>query len=198
MRQIYVIRHGETDWNHNHLFQGQTDMPLNENGYLQASRLTEKLKDILPFDRIVSSDLSRAVETAAILNKGYTTPILTDPGLREVDFGEWEGLTADAIEQRWPGELHKWFSTGLLHAPGGEAFEVFYDRVWRCFQNWANKKDYQTMAMISHGGSCRVLMCAILEKPIREMSGYILANTEALIVRVDDNDKYSVVSDQDS
>ena len=192
MRKIYVIRHGETEWNRLRYFQGQTDIPLNENGRLQAARLADELKGVLPFDRIVSSDLVRATETAEILNRGYNMPILVDPGLREVHFGEWEGLDADTINRQWPGELQKWFETGQLQAPGGEPPEMFGDRVWQSFRHWAEMGDYQKMAILTHGGTCRMLMNAIQEKPLRESTAFIMKNTETLIVNVDDQGRYSI------
>ena len=189
MRKIYIIRHGETDWNRLHLFQGQSDIPLNANGRLQAAALAERLRDVLPFDRIVSSDLARAADTAAYLCCGQGQPVLTDPGFREVHFGAWEGKPAEEIEKRWPGELQRWFDSGELNAPGGEPLAVFHARVWDCFRHWARQSDYEKMAILTHGGTCRALMSAILERPPQEMRRFILRNTEMMVVDVDESDR---------
>lgn len=191
-KRIYIIRHGETDWNRLRKFQGQSDIPLNENGRRQAEELAEKLKDVLPFDRIVASNLGRAVETAAILSRGYPTPILTDAGFREMDFGEWEGLDEETIERRWPGALQSWFDTGMLSIDSGETQEQLYDRVWRSFRHWADKPDYQKMAIVSHGGSGSALLCAVLGKPSKEMKRYMLKNAGIIVMIADSKGGYGV------
>ena len=98
--ELYVIRHGKTDWNKEYRFQGAHDIPLNEEGRQAARKLGEHLKDV-HFDYVFSSPLSRAYETACIVietpgslrhSKG---PIKTDPLLTEVSFGELEGLPFD-------------------------------------------------------------------------------------------------------
>ena len=190
MRTIYIIRHGETDWNKARRFQGQTDIPLNETGRLQAANLAVDLADVLPFDRIVTSDLVRAVETAEILNRGFSSPILTDPDFREVDFGEWEGLGQETIEARWPGQLRKWFDSGLLQPPGGEEQDLFYERVWQAFRRWADRTDYEKMAVVCHGGVCRVLYCAIQGLPVNDMNSFIMKNTEMLVARTEEQGRY--------
>ena len=88
---IYIIRHGETDWNTKRLLQGATDIPLNQNG-IEVARLTAKaLKDV-PFDVIYTSPLSRAVQTAEIMRRDRDIPIIPDERLKEISFGPYEGL----------------------------------------------------------------------------------------------------------
>ena len=192
MPQIYIVRHGETDWNKYRKFQGQTDIPLNEEGRLQAEKLAEALKALLPFDRIVSSDLDRARETAAIMTRGFDTPIQADAGFREMDFGDWEGLDMKAIEERWPGQLNEWFSGGRLHVPNGETQELLFERAWRRFRHWADMGDYQKMAIVCHGGSSGVLICGVLGKQPHEMGGYMLKNTGICQVAVEGPGAYRI------
>ena len=191
-RFIYIIRHGETDWNKNRRFQGQTDIPLNEEGRRQAGELARVLADIQPFDRIVSSDLGRAKETASIMSRGFGTPIHDDAGFREMDFGLWEGLDIEAIGERWPDELRNWYESGKLIVEGGETQEQLFERLWGCFRYWADKTDYQKMAIVCHGGSCGILNCGLLGRPPWEMSQYIPINTGISRVRVDGPGKYSL------
>ena len=191
-RYIYIIRHGETDWNKVKRFQGQADIPLNEEGRSQAGELARLLADVLPFDRIVSSDLGRAIETATIMSRGFDTPILSDAGFREMDFGLWEGLDVEGIKERWPDELQEWFNTGRLDVEGGETQEQLYERVWGRFQHWADKADYEKMAIVCHGGSCGVLICALMGEPPMEMSRYIPKNTGISRVIVEGPGKYSL------
>ncbi|MDR0469551.1 MAG: histidine phosphatase family protein, partial [Peptococcaceae bacterium] len=172
-KKIYIMRHGETDWNKARRFQGQTDIPLNEEGKRQAAALAAALKDVLPFDRIVTSDLVRAMETARIMSEGFQTPIQVDAGFREMDFGQWEGLGIKEIRARWPAELEEWFATGHLYVAGGETQEQLFDRVWGRFQYWADQPDYEKLAIVCHGGSCGTLFCGLLGKPPHEMSRYM-------------------------
>jgi len=192
MKKIYIIRHGETDWNVSRKFQGQSDIPLNENGRLQAAGLTENLQEVLPFDRVVATDLSRAIETAEIIVRGHATPVETEPGFREIDFGEWEGLNAQEIEARWPGELEKWFTTGDLNAPDGETLDKLYQRVWLSFLYWAEKTDYEKMAIVCHGGSGSALVCAILGEPPQAMHKYMLRNAGILVVNANTDGTYAL------
>ena len=96
-----LVSHAQTDWNVQGRFQGQTDIPLNEFGRDQALALQQKLSQE-NFQAIVASDLRRARETAEILAKPHGMIVQTDPRLRELNFGEWEGLTYAEIQQKYP------------------------------------------------------------------------------------------------
>ncbi len=189
---IYIIRHGETDWNRQKRFQGHTDIALNDEGRLQAVRLAMKLADVLPFDRLVASDLLRARETAEILNRGYNTPIAVDEELREMNFGQWEGLNITAIQERWPDELQEWYTSGQLTVPGGESQEELFQRVWQRFRYWADQEDYHKMGIVCHGAVCGVLICGVLDRPHCEMQKYMLANTGMYVVTVEERGKYKL------
>lgn len=93
---IYLVRHGETDWNIKGIVQGQSDVPLNDAGIKQAKELAGRLKKIY-FDVIYSSDLLRAKRTAEIIAKEKKLAVLTTKVLRERDFGDFEGKKADFI-----------------------------------------------------------------------------------------------------
>ena len=190
MRQVYIVRHGETDWNKTGRFQGQTDIPLNAMGRTQAAALRSSLMGALPFDRIVASDLCRAVETAEILSQGDDTPLHTDSGFREMDFGDWEGLDAQAIDHRWPGELRRWFDEGQLAKHGGETQEQLFERVRKHFRLWADRSDYERLAIVCHGGVSSALMCSILGKPPQDMVRYLMKNASAYLVHVEGLDSY--------
>ena len=88
---IYFVRHGQTNWNIEHKIQGQSDIPLNEMGKKQAELIAPQLKD-LKIERIISSDLSRALETAQIINTHLKLQITLDTRLREFKYGQIEGV----------------------------------------------------------------------------------------------------------
>jgi probable phosphoglycerate mutase len=191
-RTVYLIRHGETDWNRDRRLQGQSDIALNEEGRRQAAQLGLRLAAALPFDRLVSSDLARARETAEILNAGNDTPVIMDRGLREINFGCWEGLDFEAIQERWPREFQTWLTSGRLAVPQGENEEQFYQRVWRRFRYWADKPDYHKMGIVFHGAACGVLLCGILGRPPQEMRQHFPANTGIQLVVVEEPGQYTL------
>ena len=95
-RSFYFLRHGETDWNKQGLLQGHTNIPLNETGRRQAREIIPVLEK-LPIDRIIASTLSRAQETAQIVNAVLNKPFAEDSQLWERHFGDFEGKTVDVI-----------------------------------------------------------------------------------------------------
>lgn len=96
--ELYLIRHGETDWNAAKKVQGQRDIPLNENGRRAAALTGDALRDT-EFDRIYTSPLSRARETAELIRAGRSIPVFTDERLREIDFGPYEGCVVTALPE---------------------------------------------------------------------------------------------------
>lgn len=198
-REIYLIRHGETDWNKERRFQGQTDIPLNDNGRRQAKSLRESLKGKLPFDRIICSDLCRARETAEIINEGSQSPIIIDPAFRELCFGKWEGMVFPDIKKEYPLEAKYWSTAPhLLHISGGESLQELFGRVWPRFIYWTQLKDYRSMAVVCHGGTCGALLCGLLNKPLSELVTYIHGNTALNVAELNENGVYQMarVNDQ--
>ena len=130
MKTLYIVRHGETDWNKMGKYQGITDIPLNENGLNQAKACGNALKDVT-FDRILSSDLSRALVTAETIRGDRTTSITVDKRLRELNFGDWEAMLFSDIEARWPGLIDEMYlRPHLVKVPNGESFKDLQDRAW--------------------------------------------------------------------
>jgi probable phosphoglycerate mutase len=146
MTTILLARHGETDWNLDGRFQGWADPPLNGTGCEQARALAEKLRDV-PFDAVYSSDLRRAHETAVIVADPHGVPVVTDPGLREIDVGSWSGLTRAEIDERWPGADHH----------DGETREAHLARVLATVERIARAHHGERILIVSHGGSLRTL-----------------------------------------
>ncbi|MBC7325685.1 MAG: histidine phosphatase family protein, partial [Moorella sp. (in: Bacteria)] len=105
--RIYLVRHGETEWNNNGRYQGHTDVALSVSGRRQAELLRERFRSI-PLDSVYSSDLSRARETAAVIAAPHGLTIKTEEAFREIDFGFWEGLTYQEITARYPHEWERW------------------------------------------------------------------------------------------
>lgn len=134
MLSLILIRHGETDWNTQQRIQGQCDLPLNEIGRRQARDLQPVLatafaEPAVPA-RVISSDLQRALQTAQIAINGLAD-IETDTRLREINYGEWEGLDRRTLEQRCPAEAARWFRGDdfVFNPHGGESLEELHQRM---------------------------------------------------------------------
>jgi len=164
--KILLVRHGETDWNLAQRFQGHSDVPLNQVGLRQAQALRDHLS-AETIGMIYSSDLQRAHETAKIISNGKNK-LQNDARLREVHFGEWEGLTYYEIQKKYPGQLAAWEQDVYKVAPpNGETLEALASHT-QSFMNdlLLNHKD-ETILIVTHGGVIRVLICLALNLPAR-------------------------------
>lgn len=160
--QLFIFRHGETNWNKEKRFQGHTDIPLNDLGKLQASELTNQLNIHKP-DVILCSDLIRAVETAQIANQDLNAPMHFSSELRECFLGEPEGMYLDDIKIKYAPAVELWHSVKPEHDsfcfPNGETKLMHKIRLVNfiekfCFEN----SSYKKVAVSTHGGSIRRLV----------------------------------------
>jgi probable phosphoglycerate mutase len=143
-------RHGQTAWNAENRFQGQTDVPLTETGQAQAERAARLLAALKP-DKIFSSDLTRAASTAAALARLTGLPVTPDKDLRERVGGSWEGLTNAEIRERWPEQIVSW------DPPDGETRSAVADRVSGALTRIADGLDDDGLAVVaSHGAAIRL------------------------------------------
>lgn len=159
---LYIIRHGETDWNVQHKNQGVTDIPLNENGRRLAKITGDALKSVR-FDLIISSPLSRAVETARIITKGTNIPLYEDDRIMEIDWGKWEGLNSrDQSIEAMQYQLRLYFEKPweFSGAPDGENMYQVYQRVSQfCSELSRDKKmKDKTVLLSTHGTIVRHIM----------------------------------------
>jgi probable phosphoglycerate mutase len=152
-------RHGQTVWNFEDRFQGQTDIPLNETGVSQAERAARLLAALQP-DAIFCSDLGRAAATAAPLARITGLPVTVEKDLRERHGGVWEGLTGPEIRARYPAEFQTW------SPPDGETTSAVADRVCNALERIADSLPPGSLAVIvSHGAAIRLGMSKFLGLP---------------------------------
>lgn len=158
---IIVWRHGRTRYNQLGLLQGQLNIDLDEVGRTQAVTAAEWLAKREP-EAVVASDLRRAVQTAGELARRTGLEITTDPGLREQNFGDWEGLAHDDIARRWPEEQAVWESGDSQAAPpGGESRAQAGLRVAEAIRRHAEAVE-GTLVVTGHGASLRCAVAALL------------------------------------
>jgi alpha-ribazole phosphatase len=163
--KLFLTRHGQTDWNIARRFQGHSNTPLNEVGRKQAAALADRMS-AQKIDAIYSSDLQRAMETAntIVQMSGCNPDLHLDLRLREINFGDWEGLTYNEIKEKYPEVLLARENDIYKNAPpNGEALEQLCARVQSMLDElYANHKD-QTVLIVTHGGVSQILLCLALK-----------------------------------
>jgi len=156
------VRHGQTSWNQEGKYQGHSDISLNERGIKQGNLVAKRLANE-KISAIYSSDLLRAQQTAEAIAEYHGLSVITKPEFREINFGIWEGLTYQEIMEDWSEILTAMYSKpGEIGPPQGESFQVVKQRVTRSLQECIAEHQEQTIVLVSHGGTMRVLLCAAL------------------------------------
>lgn len=191
MAKLWLIRHGQTDWNLERRYQGQTDIPLNATGIAQAERLADRLHATLSENgtfpqAVYSSDLQRASRTAAIIAERLGLPLRFDRRLREICQGEWEGKSLDQVAQEYAEQAaESWNNPVESRAPGGESVaEVAArmaqaaDEICRSLQG---SQPIQAI-VVSHGLSLATLRCAALNLPLTQVYDFIPDNADPVVI----------------
>lgn len=159
---VVLLRHGRTEWNATGRFQGQLDSPLDAIGRAQAEGAAVALLPLQP-DAIVSSDLSRATDTAAAVAAECGLEVTPDPRLREIDLGSWQGLTRAEARARFPEEYAAWQAGSDARRGGGETYAEVGARAAACVQDWLGKVGPGgTLVAVTHGGTARATIGTML------------------------------------
>ena len=152
---FWLIRHGETQWNANKRLQGWLDIPLSPIGTKQAEQLGDYLRSPsfqIPVDVVVSSDLSRAFETARIAASHFGRPIEANQGLRERSYGIYQGQDWSTLNNMLADSQGVNFRDPQQHIEGGEALHSFHSRIVAAFEDLAQRYRGQNVLAFSHGG----------------------------------------------
>lgn len=185
--KLIVTRHGETDWNKIHKFAGSTDISLNGEGRKQAEKLALRLKDC-NIETIFSSPLRRALDTAQEIKKYHpAAELVVEDGLKEVNFGVFEGLTMDEVKERhkdiWKKRAVNKFD---YKVPDGESYAESYERVLRVLNKIAELgKD---SVIVAHGTLNKLLFMRLTGKPLEELERQWYNNTSVSIFEIKGND----------
>jgi probable phosphoglycerate mutase len=164
--RFIVVRHGQTRWNVEKRVQGQEDSPLTDEGLRQAEAIADRLAKER-FDVLVSSDLGRALQTAAPIAQRCGLPVVKDARLRERHFGEGEGMPYDEIDRRWPDAFSRIRESDPdAVIPGGETRRQFHDRVHRAFEALVREREGKRVAVVTHGGVLAALYRMVHAIPV--------------------------------
>jgi probable phosphoglycerate mutase len=159
--RLLLVRHGETEWNRQSRFQGQIDVPLNDNGRVQAQKASEFLKDV-PIDFAVTSPMLRPKETAEIILKAHPdVELQLHDGMKEISHGLWEGKFESEIEGEFPGLLQQWKDTPeIVQMPEGENLQQVWDRAIDAWNSIVKSAPAGTTGLVvGHDAINKAILC---------------------------------------
>ena len=163
MTHFILVRHGQTEWNRVERFRGRADVPLNETGLAQADATARKIAERWHPEAVYSSPLSRALKTAQPIAQPFDLRVQTHPGLADIDYGEWQGLTPDEVKERWPDLHHTWYHAPQnARIPDGETLQDLRNRGMAMVNELAAKHARQTVVLVGHTVINRIILLGIL------------------------------------
>ena len=179
--RLYLVRHGVTAANKERRYCGRSETPLSPEGLRQAQLLAQRLA-ATGARRLYSSDLKRALLTAAALGRRLGLEPVACPALREADFGAWEGLTFAEAEAAYPEEMQSWLRDPFRFAPpGGETAQQVAERAWSFLEEHTSRREGPAIA-VSHGGPLRLLLHRLLELPEERLWDIAVENSSVSLV----------------
>ena len=167
--RIYLIRHGETTNAGEVCFNGHFDVDLSDKGREQSHLLAKALRN-LPIDAVYSSNLKRTQIGAKFIADGHNLKHVPYKELRELAFGDWEGLSVNEVNRKYPGKLKERLQNiELFQVEGGESFSQLKDRVISKFQSIVANHPSDSIVILCHGGVIRTILAYILEISIKNL-----------------------------
>jgi probable phosphoglycerate mutase len=167
--RIILVRHGQTEWNRVERFRGRANVPLNATGLAQADATGQKVAALWQPAAIYASPLVRALSTAEAITwhvaqrQGIHRIVQVCPGLIDIDYGQWQGLTPEEARQRWPQEVEAWYETPEnARIPGGETLDDLRRRGLAAVEELAARHAEQTIVLVGHTVINRVILLAVL------------------------------------
>lgn len=163
MTEFVLVRHGQTEWNRVERFRGRADVPLNATGLAQAEATGERVARTWRPAAIYASPLSRATVTAEAAGRRLGLPVLPLPGVIDIDYGEWQGLTPDEARARWRELVAAWYAEPhTVRVPGGESLAGLRERAMAAIHELAERHRDATVVVVSHTVVNRVILLAVL------------------------------------
>lgn len=195
MTRLYILRHGETEWNRaNNRFCGRSDIPLSEEGERQAESAAAWLAG-RKIGQVYASPLLRAVQTAEAIARPHGLHVRREPGIAEIDYGVWEGLTQPEIERRYPEEWSEWFLHPEQARAGGtgENAKQVSLRYRASIAELCRRHPEENVAVISHSAATRMFLAAVLQMPSRAYRTLVLHNTGVCVLETTAEGEYKLL-----
>lgn len=179
---IDLIRHGEPEGGP--MFRGSQDDPLSDKGWQQMQAAVTRDDH---WDAVISSPMTRCRHFAQAQAEQRQIPVYIEEDLREIGFGEWEGLTAEQVQQRYGDQLNRFWQDSIRHTPpGGEAITEFHERVTQGFNHWQETLAGQNVLVVCHGGVIRMILADIMGIPLaRSFTGFAVPYACRCRIRID-------------
>lgn len=176
--KLFLIRHGQTDWNLKGKIQGSCDIELNDIGIKQAEELSNKiLEEGYKFSKIYSSLQRRAAKTAEILSHATDIDYILIKGLEEMNLGKWEGLSWTEVKEKYPIEYGKWYiNRKYTKTPMGESYQDLLERVLPVMHKIINKNS-EDVLIVTHSAVIMSIQCYLTNTPFEEMVKFRTGNT---------------------
>lgn len=182
MATLWLVRHGQTDWNVLGIYQGQSDIPLNDVGLCQAEALAAQLAG-QAFEAVYSSDLSRARRTAEILVGRRGQAVEIDHRLREINQGEWEGRNYQQVVAQAAALIAEGEQDLLnMRAPGGESNREVAERMAAAAYEIARAHPAGPVLVVSHGFALATLICQARGIPMAQVYQHIIDNAHPVVI----------------
>jgi len=183
---LYLTRHGETIWNRLGKTQGIQDTSLTDLGRIQAKKLGQQLKKNNNINAIYCSDLLRARETAEIIGKEISIEPTSSPLLREVAFGNWEGLSIPEIEEQYPGQLARWRNELTFAPEGGESLLAVQDRIVSFIKMIKEKHQNSddNILIVSHAATTKVIILSLIGIPLSLLTHFKISQASLSLLNV--------------
>ena len=167
MVRIILARHGHVDWLAPEQFRGRAELPLSDLGRRQAQAVARYIAATWKPEAVYTSPLGRCRETGAEIAAPFRLELRPVDGLADIDYGEWQGLTRDEAQERWPDETELWFRTPHIAAiPGGETLAALLSRTSAALRDILWRHPDQTVVLVGHDSVNRVLLLFALEAPL--------------------------------
>ncbi|MGB7604368.1 MAG: alpha-ribazole phosphatase [Lutisporaceae bacterium] len=187
MTRLYLVRHGETEFNKRGCYYGWTDCELSQNGVGQAELLHEVFQEI-KLDVTISSDLKRAVDTANIICSGKDIEVHRDTRLRELNFGAWEGKHYTDIMQQYKENWEEWTSDWQNAAPiQGESFAELCQKVCQCIDELLVRYHDKEILIVAHQGVLRIIITYLLNIPMDKIWSFNFSQGTYSILEIHEN-----------
>jgi len=198
MTLIVLVRHGQTEWNRVERFRGQADMPLEETGLAQAEATAQRIVAEWRPVAVYSSPLSRAVKTAEAIARQFGLSVQIHPGLTDINYGQWQGLTPDEARERWPELVDAWYRTPeTAQIPGGETLNNLRVRTMEAVRELAARHTGKTIVLVGHTVVNRAILLGVLGLRNHRF-WHLRQDTCAINVLEVDGDNYTLVSMNDT
>jgi len=195
--RVFIVRHGETNWNLEGRIQGISDVPLNATGLEQAQKIANRLR-LQHFDAIFTSPLKRAKQTAELIAQFHSgTPFYSEPNLREVSFGTAEGLTWKEIAMKYPYECRPKTPQEEFVGkfPEGDSVEERVEALIPVVEKWKQQYQGKTILLSTHGYIKRALLMVFGMISFEKSSGMRFGNTALTILKPFDVDQIELLND---